>query len=82
MNNNSALAQRQPNLSEEIRVSLLRLAHRNGGLRDLADKAELSYNALWGQLNRGQGVLAHVIPRIVRATGDFRLRTESKKFAT
>jgi len=73
MNNNPALTQRQTNLGEEIRVSLLRLAHRNGGLRDLASKAELSYNALWGQLNRGQGILAHVVPRIVSATGDFRL---------
>jgi len=70
MNNNSAPSLRQTNLSEEIRLSLLRLANRNGGLRDLAGKAELSYNALWGQLNRGQGVLAHVIPRIVSATGD------------
>jgi len=63
----------QSNLADEIRVSLRRLADRNGGLRDLAGKAEVSYNALWGQLNRGQGILAHVIPRIVQATGDSRL---------
>ena len=73
MNITSAPAQGQANLREEIRVSLLRLAHRKGGLRDLASKAEVSYNALWGQLNRGQGILAHVVPRIVRATGDSRL---------
>jgi len=73
MNITSAPAQGQANLRDEIRVSLRRLADRNGGLRDLASKAEVSYNALWGQLNRGQGILAHVVPRIVRATGDSRL---------
>jgi len=63
----------QTNLFNDIRFCLLRLANSNGGLRDLADKARVSYNALWGQLNRGQGILAHIIPQVVKATGDSRL---------
>jgi hypothetical protein len=73
MNITSEQVQGQSNLRDEIRVSLLRLAQKNGGLRDLAGKAGLSYNALWGQINRGQGILADSIPPIVQATGDLRL---------
>jgi hypothetical protein len=57
-------------LNEKIRVSLLRLSTRNGGLRDLTQRAHIPYSTLWNQINRQHGILASVIPPIVSATGD------------
>ncbi len=59
--------------NESIRASIYQLAQENGGLIGLAEKSNLSYNALWEQLNRNAGVLAYTIPKIVSGTGDLRL---------
>lgn len=68
-----AMTAPQANLNEKIRVSVFQLAGEFGNLRNLAKKSGISYNALWGQLNRGQGILANIIPDIVTATRDSRL---------
>ena len=58
--------------NDAVRVSIYQMAQDNGGLVGIAEKSNLSYNALWEQLNRNAGVLAHTIPRIVKGTGDLR----------
>ena len=59
----------QPISNDDIRLSILRLANKNGGLKSLAEKSNISYQALWGQLNRNAGVLAYTIPLIVQGSG-------------
>ena len=55
-------------VNDDIRLTILRLANENGGLVSLAEKSNISYAALWNQLNRNAGVLAYTIPRIIWQT--------------
>ena len=62
----------QPISNQEIRLSILSLAMQNGGLKSIAEKSGINYDALWGQMNRNAGVLAYTIPMIVNGTGSLR----------
>jgi hypothetical protein len=58
--------------SETFRLLIMDIANQNGGLVNLAKKANINPSALWNQMNRGKGPLAYTIPLIVKATGDDR----------
>ena len=59
-------------VNDDIRLTILRVANENGGLVSLAEKSNISYAALWNQLNRNAGVLAYTIPRIVQGSGSLK----------
>ena len=50
--------------NEIIRTTILELAEKNGGLKKIAEKANINYSTLHNQLNRNAGVLAYTISLI------------------
>ena len=74
MNIQEEISSRQAISNEDIRLSILRMAQKNGGMKAIAVRSGLGYSALWNQVNRSdRGVLAYTIPAIVKGTGDMRL---------
>jgi hypothetical protein len=74
VNIQQAAPSRQAITNEDVRLSIIRMAQKNGGMKTIAERSGIGYSALWNQVNRSdRGVLAYAIPAIVKGTGDARL---------